>query len=730
MDSVLTLLPLLNPAEQVVAAMALATVLMLIVRPRRDPEGRSAAVEDDLTPLLQHGRAVICAVEANGAIRSISPNAPALFGAAAERAPELGARLHDLVSPPEFATFGVCWDELWRSCQADGRAQRTVASRAPDGASRLLELWACTVDAASGRALVEIRDVTAERADQFRGELLERALAQGTDRVMITDAQGRICYANAAFARASGYSAESLIGRTPALLRSEEHEPDFFERLWRTLKTGRPYRTDIINRTRDGGAYHEDLALTPLRDGDGVVTHYLSVGRDISERRLVESDIADRAYFDPLTGVANVRLLRERSRQILALTRRHGHISALLHVDLDRLRHINDTLGRQVGDEVLRVVSDRLRQSLRESDTLARLSGDEFLVLLSEVSEEEATARVVRRLRDSICRPCRIHDRSVTIAASIGVALYPQDATTFDELLEYAALALERAQHNRSDFEFYQREQSEMTHDRLMLEDDLRWAWEHEQFVLHYQPILSGAGEVVGAEALARGTTNVMGVEALARWPHLERGMISPDQFIPLAERTGRIVSLDRWAIATAAKQAATWAQEGWKGWISVNLSARSLHDPELPAYVARTLQVYGVERGRLVLEVTESAAMRDPALTAQLLGELKTAGALVALDDFGIGHSSLAYLKNFPVDLLKLDQSFIREIGNERNEQLLESLITLAHRMGARIVAEGVEEQHQLDWLRATGCDFIQGFLLGRPAPPENVNPAEVRQL
>jgi diguanylate cyclase (GGDEF)-like protein/PAS domain S-box-containing protein len=730
MDSVLMLLPVLAPAEQIVAAVALATVLMLIVRPRRDAEQRNALVDDDLTPLLQHGRAVICAVEASGAIRSISPNAPALFGAAAERAPDLGARLHDLVAPPEFASFGASWDALWRSCMTDGQAQVVVPSRAPDGATRQIELWACVTDAASSHILVEIRDVTTARADQERGELLERAIAQGADRVIITDAQGCICYVNEAFVRASGHTAESVIGRTPAVLRSDEHQADFFERLWRALKAGRPYRTDIVNRTRTGDAYHEELSLTPLRDGDGNVTHFLSVGRDIGERKLVESDIIDQAYFDPLTGVANVRLLRERSRQILALTRRHGHISALLHVDLDRLRHINETLGRSVGDEVLRVVADRLRQSLRESDTLARLSSDEFLVLLSEVTEEEATARVVRRLRDAICRPCRIQDHSVTIGACIGVALYPQDATTFDELLEYADLALKRAQHSRSDFEFYQREQSEMTHDRLMLEDDLRWAWEHEQFVLHYQPILSGAGEVVGAEALTRGTSNVMGVEALARWPHLERGMVSPAQFIPLAERTGRIVSLDRWAIATAAKQAAAWAQDGWTGWISVNLSARSLHDPELPPYVARTLQVYGVERGRIVLEVTESAAMRDPALTAQLLGELKTAGALVALDDFGIGHSSLAYLRNFPVDLLKLDQSFIREIGDPRNEQLLESLITLAHRMGARIVAEGVEEQHQLDWLRATGCDFIQGFLLGRPAPPENVRPSELRQL
>jgi EAL domain-containing protein (putative c-di-GMP-specific phosphodiesterase class I) len=230
---------------------------------------------------------------------------------------------------------------------------------------------------------------------------------------------------------------------------------------------------------------------------------------------------------------------------------------------------------------------------------------------------------------------------------------------------------------------------------------------------------------MIGAEALARG--HMIGVEALARWPHLERGIIEPAQFIPLAERTGRIVALDRWAIATAARQAAAWSAKGWSGWVSVNLSARSLNDSDLAGYLVSCMRQYEIEPGRIVLEITESAAMRDVEVTARILHQLKDAGVLIALDDFGMGHSSLAHLKYFPVDILKLDQSFVRDIGSDpKFEQLIEVIITLAHRIGARIVAEGVETEPQLNWLRAAGCDYVQGYLIGRPGPPVDIRPLE----
>jgi EAL domain-containing protein (putative c-di-GMP-specific phosphodiesterase class I) len=248
--------------------------------------------------------------------------------------------------------------------------------------------------------------------------------------------------------------------------------------------------------------------------------------------------------------------------------------------------------------------------------------------------------------------------------------------------------------------------------------------------VLHYQPIIGADGEIVGAEALAR--NDVVGVEALARWPHMERGLLEPSQFIPLAERTGRILSLDRWAIATAIRQAVTWTVSGWRGWVSVNLSARSLQDPELPEYIEQILRAHDFEGSRFVVEVTESAAMRDPAQTARVLEALRDLGVQIALDDFGVGHSSLAYLRLFPIDLLKLGRGCIAGIaGDVREEQLIEIMISLAHRIGAKVIAEGVERADQMSWLKRAGCDYVQGHLVGRPVPPESgpvPDPATVR--
>jgi EAL domain-containing protein (putative c-di-GMP-specific phosphodiesterase class I) len=314
-----------------------------------------------------------------------------------------------------------------------------------------------------------------------------------------------------------------------------------------------------------------------------------------------------------------------------------------------------------------------------------------------------------------------LQDRVIEVKCRLGVALYPQDATTFEDLVAAAETALRRAEQSTSSFEFFEHSVSAASHDRLLLEDDLHWAWEHDQFVLHYQPVIGTDGEVVGAEALAR--NDIVGVEALARWPHMERGLLEPSQFIPLAERTGRILSLDRWAITTAAGQSVKWRNSGWKGWVSVNLSARSLQDPELPAYIERTLRSHDLDGSQFVIEITESSAMRDPAQTARVLDALRALGVRIALDDFGVGHSSLAYLKLFPVDLLKLDRCFVSGIGADpREEQLIEIMISLAHRIGARVVAEGVEQPEQMEWLKRAGCDFVQGYLIGRPVPPEDV--------
>ena len=703
-----------------------SAAITLLKRPvfggSRAPRGSSL----DLRALTAATDSVVCLVDAQGLITAITPNAATVLGPACERAPELELRLADLIMPEDVAAFELTYQAHATDPEAGGMR---VRCRGNGVAPRWFEVQCRDMlQTPEVRSIVvELRDVTTHAESDSLRNVVSAAFATMSDSVIITDATGAILWVNPSFERVTGYTALEVVGRTPSVLKSGSHRPDFFASMWQTLKAGESFAAELVNRRRDGSTYHEDITITPVLDRAGTITHFVSVARDISDRKALELHLEDRAYFDVLTGVANQRLLQERSKQILALARRHGKTAALLHIDINRLRSLNQSHGRTAGDSVLRSIAERLKQGLRESDTLARLPGDEFLVLLSEVSEDESTARVVRRLKDSLTAPYRIADQTLTVEAHVGVALYPQDATTFDELQECAELAMERARVSSGPFEFYRRELSELTQQKLSLEDDLGWAWDHDQFVLHYQPIIATAsGKVVGAEALARGS--MVGLEALARWPHLERGMMSPAYFIPLAERTGRIIALDRWAIATAVKQGAAWAASGWAGWVSVNLSARSLHDSELPSYIQRTLKAQDLAPERLVIEITESAAMRDPAATAAVLRALKQIGVIIAVDDFGIGHSSLAYLKHFPVDVLKLDSSFIADIGADtKDEQLLEIMIGLAHRIGAQVVAEGVERQEQLDWLTAAGCDFIQGYLLGKPVAPESITQSQM---
>jgi PAS domain S-box-containing protein/diguanylate cyclase (GGDEF)-like protein len=702
---------------------AASSLLATAMRPRifgsRPAPGGD--INERMRSLFKASSSVLCLTDAAGNVRAITPNAARVLGDACDRAAELGVTARELLQVDNPVELEDVLDDLSRTDAAEARSW-TLKTRSPNGGVRWLELAGRNLlfDAEVGALLFEIRDVTREHPHNERHHLLGYALEQSSDAVIITNAQGFIEYVNDAFENASGYSLSELRGRTPGVLKADRQTPEFFERMWSALRKGEVFRGEIANRKKTGEIYYEDLVIEPVRDAQGTITHFVSTGRDITQRKRTEANSDAAAFFDTVTGVSTFKLLRERSRQILALARRHGLTAALLQIDVKGLSSVSANQGPDVRDELLRKFADRLKQGLRESDVIARMENEGFLILLSDVAEAAATARVVRRLRESVSRSFQIGEHALTVSNAVGVALYPQDATTFDELLDYSSSALRRADGAANGYQFYKQETTELTDERLSLEDDLVWAWERKQFVLHYQPVVAvNTGRVIGAEALARG--HVIGMEALARWPHIQRGEIQPAQFIPVAERTGRIVALDRWAIATAARQAAAWSQEGWNGWIAVNLSARSLHDADLPAYLRRCFEAHELPPGRIILEITESSAMRDTEMTARILSELREAGALIAIDDFGVGHSSLAYLKHFPVDILKLDHKFVHDIGNAgKQEALIETVISLAHKIGAQVVAEGVEAQSQLTWLKNAGCDFAQGYLVGRPKPAE----------
>jgi diguanylate cyclase (GGDEF)-like protein len=417
------------------------------------------------------------------------------------------------------------------------------------------------------------------------------------------------------------------------------------------------------------------------------------------------------AYHDPLTGLANRRLLHERAEQALTVARRYGRIVGLLYLDLARFKAVNDTLGHTAGDELLKKVSHRLSNGLRESDTLIRLGGDEFAIFLTEVQRKEDAAHVAQRVLESLQLSFWLKGQPVHIGGNLGITLYPEDGTTFEELMKHADIAMYRAKADGTGFKFYQPQLDVYSQDRLLLETELRAALEQHQFVLYYQPVVDLKSE------------RTIGVEALIRWPHPRRGLVPADDFIPLAEESDLILHLDRWTLATATRQAQAWVSRGWDGWMAVNLSARSLGNPQLPEYVDQILKKEGLPACHLMLEITESAAMRDPEVTIHLLKQLNTLGISVAVDDFGLGYSSLAYLKHFPVHQLKIDRSFVQGIGTDkRDEQLVEAMITLTRGLGVKVLAEGVERADQVAWLREQGCGLAQGFLVGHPVPPEEL--------
>jgi PAS domain S-box-containing protein/diguanylate cyclase (GGDEF)-like protein len=699
--------------------LSLAASLFAAVVPRRRVGARGG--ESQIAgPAHLHGATVTCLCDAQGVVLHITQNARHILGEACERAPELGLTLSTLLQPEDPSDGERATRELLRldreSCALD------LLTRAPSGGPRWLEIWSRNLlqEVTVSAFLLEIRDVTLRRVDDRLRELVRSAMQHLPESVMLTDTTGVIRYVNPAFERITGYAATEAIGQSPALLKSGQHRPEFYQKLWRMITSGQIWEGDLCNRRKSGELYFERVLITPVRDSQGIIIHFLSAARDVTESKQSAAQVEEDAYYDELTGLPVARLLRERAIPSLALARRHGHRAALLHIDVDGLRALQQSHGRNTADEVVRRLAERLRQGLRDSDTIARLDQtDTFVILLSEVTDEDAAARVVRRLRDQISQAFEIDAETIVLAGTIGVALCPEDGTSFDELATVAAHALQHARSNSQAAAFARPELTLRTNERIALEDDFRWAWERRQFVLHYQPVIALSRDT----AAAPGHEGICGFEAVARWPHLERGLVEAAQFNPLAERTGHIVKLDQWAIENALGQAAAWTGLGWPGYMAINLSERALHDPDLLAFLASRIQQHEIDPARLLLEIAEGAALRAAERSPRLLEQLRSLGVKIALDDVGFGSTSVLGFWSLPIDQLKLHQSLIREVTYEpRIEGVVSAIMTLARGAGIHVVALGVEETAQLEWLHAAGCDYVQSDLTGRPVPADEL--------
>lgn len=575
-----------------------------------------------------------------------------------------------------------------------------------DGSRVQVSLAVAPLRGADGESLGVLEifdDLTEMRSREERLRLQAAALEAAANGILITDREGTILWVNPAFTQLTGYSAEEVLGKTPRLLQSGRHEPSFYEEVWRTIRSGRPWHGQFVNRRKDGTLYVDQQTITPVRDETGAITHFVGIEQDVSAEQEMAARLADLLYHDPLTGLPNRRLLAERAEQAFVVARRHGWQAAVVMLDLRRFKRVNESWGHEVGDRLLREVGERIGRKLRNGDVVSRFGGAEFVLLLDELDDAAAAALVARRLREALAAPLELEGRRLHLEARIGVALFPQDGESFEEVLQHAGAALSRAKATEGELQFYQSGLGERISEHLALEEELRQALADGTLSIFYQPVLDAERDVL------------FQAEALVRWRHPKRGLLLPEAFLPIAVESGLIADLDRWVLRTAAER----MRHDPALRVALNLSSRSLDDPTLVDRVAEALAETGVRGERLCLEITEGAAMRDPERTVKILLRLKALGVWLALDDFGMGHSSLSYLKRFPVDLVKIDQSFVRGIGeDERDEQLIALVVSLARSLGFEVLAEGVESEAQLLWLRQAGCRFAQGNWIALPAP------------
>ncbi|WP_028791886.1 EAL domain-containing protein [Thauera linaloolentis] len=539
--------------------------------------------------------------------------------------------------------------------------------------------------------------------------LAEQVIESSLEGIMVTDARGRIISVNPAFSRLTGYAAEEVVGRSPSLLSSGRQSSAFYARMWECLQTEGKWQGELWNRRKSGEIYPELLHITAIRDVAGQLTHYAALFTDISRLKETEARIRDLAYYDPLTGLPNRRLLEDRLLVELSHAARMGSRLAVMFVDLDRFKRINDSLGHEVGDRVLVEVARRIRACLREDDTVARMGGDEFVVILGNLAQPDDAVATARRIVAALRRPVVTDGRELVVTTSIGISIYPDDSMESATLIKNADVAMYRAkEQGRNSFQLYQPAMNARSLEHLALETALHGAVQRDELLLHFQPLVRAeSGELAAAEALLR-------------WQHPELGLVSPADFIPLAEETGLIVPIGEWVLRHACTRHRSWCDAGRVPLrMMVNISARQFRQETFVDMVRRVLVETGMEPALLTLELTESMLMEDTEASVVRMQQLRELGVSLALDDFGTGYSSLAYLKGFPIDELKIDRLFVRGIDrNPRDAALVSAIVSLGHSLGLRVVAEGVETRAHLDVLRRHGCDLAQGFHFSQPLP------------
>ena len=649
-----------------------------------------------------------------------SPPFEALFDVTAEQVAQDMAPVFARVHPDDLK--GLI-ESIEQSCRDGMPWHREMRIHARDGEVRWLE----------GRSMPEtdpdgaitwhgfLHDVTERKQQELKLRQAATVFTATHEGVVITDPEGQILAVNPAFCQITGYAESELIGQNMRLLKSGRQDAAFYGQVWDAIRSQGFWQGEMWNRRKNGEIFPEWQTISAVHDDSGKLVNYVGSFSDISRIKQSEAQLEHLAHHDVLTGLPNRLVLRSKLDEALVRGRRSGQPGALLMMDLDRFKNVNDSLGHGAGDELLSIVAKRLRAALRESDLLVRQGGDEFVVVLEGLSQADA-ARVARSLIECVSQPFLLAGgHQAYVGLSIGISLFPADGDSAGDIIKHADSALYEAKAaGRGTYRFYNASLTQVAASRLELEARLRRALEREEFTLHYQPLVNLA------------TGRLRGVEALVRWHDAEGRTMPPAEFIPLAEDTGLIVPLGEWVLRHACEQVARWRTEGFElGTLAVNLSPRQLSLPDIDSRVSGILAETGLPPQVLELEITEGALAGDTADVQDKISRLKALGLRIAIDDFGTGYSSLVYLKRFPVDKLKIDRAFVRDVPEDTTDaEIISAIIALATILRLEVLAEGVEKPAQLQFLLQHGCNSGQGFLFSRPVPPEQIRVMDLEPL
>lgn len=628
----------------------------------------------------------------------------------------LGKPLSDYIQPEDVSRH---FEKLKLAGEA-GHCRYELRFLLENGGMRWIEIYVEAMRDASGSLkgyFGTLDDITETRRAAQQLRFASSVFEHNLESIFIADRHYRIVSVNPAFCSITGYSPDEVEGRPMDMLRSRRHENGLRE----SIEKCGSWRGEVWSRRKNGEIYPELLEINSVTDDSGQVTHYVGIALDITERKLAEEQIHQLAYFDTLTSLPNRLLLMDRLEMLINQSGREGRQFAVLSLDLDHFKAANDTLGHSGADSLLQTVAQRLIACVREGDTVARLGGDEFVIIVSSLGRNEIrevaqiAAGIAEKIRTALSDPFLLDGKEMPVTASQGIALYPSDARSAEDMIKSADTALFHAKsQGRNNYQFYAEKMNTLTIERLSMQSDLRKAIEREELEVHYQPQVD------------IGTGIVTGMEALMRWKHPSQGWIPPAKFIPLAEETGMIVQLGEWMMKKVCTQMKAWQLAGLLNdaqRISVNVSPRQFREGDFSKMIEKILSETSLSADRLELEMTESMLMQNTESTLDMLTHLKELGIKLSLDDFGTGYSSLSYLKRFPLDVLKIDQSFVRDITADSNDAaIVAAIIAMARSLKLKVIAEGVETPDQFSHLKDQGCHGFQGFYFSEPLPGEDM--------